>query len=111
MNRPPPTPLEPGKPAPWHFYTMRWGFRDVVTDRDGCSIVSNVAAACGPLLAAGPQLLHVLEQIAAIAVKGSAIQELALNAVESFREREGFTSVDWRPFKPAPRLRIVGNAS
>ena len=98
-------------PGPWQFHRHRYGFANVVTDRDGRYIVSSVPAECGPLLAAGPQLLETLDRIAAATEPGTPAHELAVGAVESFREREGMILADWRPYQPAPRLRVVGVAT
>ena len=45
-------------PGPWRFHVHRFGFRNVVTDRDGRYIVSGARGECGPLLVAGPRLLE-----------------------------------------------------
>jgi hypothetical protein len=62
------------------------------------------------LLAAAPQLLETLDRIAALTEPDTPAHELAVGAVESFREREGMILADWRPYQPAPRWRIVGVA-
>ncbi len=98
-------------PGPWQFHRHRYGFAHVITDRDGRYIVSSVPAECGPLLAAGPQLLVTLDRIAAATEPGTPAHELAVGAVESFREREGMILADWGPYQPTPRLQIVGVAS
>jgi hypothetical protein len=98
-------------PGPWQFHRHRYGFAHVVTDRDGRYIVSSVPAECGPLLAAGPQLLETLDRIAAATEPGTVPHELAVGAVESFREGEGIILADWRPYQPASPLRIVGVAA
>jgi hypothetical protein len=41
---------------------------------------------------------------------GTPAHELAVGAIESFREREGMILADWRPYQLAPRLRVVGIA-
>ena len=110
MDRQPTAP-ESRWPGPWRFYPHRWGFRNVIADRDERYIVSSVPAECGPLLAAGPSLLLALDKITAQTEPGSAAHETAVNAVESFREREAMMLVDWNPQPPAPRLRIVGVAT
>ncbi len=51
-------------PGPWQFHRHRYGFANVVTDRDGRYIVSSVPAECGPLPAAGPRSREALERIA-----------------------------------------------
>jgi hypothetical protein len=83
------------RPGPWRFYAHLWGFRNVIADRDGRYIVSSVPANCGPLLAAGPMLLSVLERVATQTAPGSPARETAVQALESFREQEGMTLVDW----------------
>src|SRR5579862_921259 len=93
-------------PGPWQFQSHRYGFANVITDRDGRYIVSSVSAECGSLLAAGPQLLETLDRIAAATELGSPAHELAVGAVESFREREGMILADWQPYQLAPRLRL-----
>ena len=109
MDRIPVTDLR--YPGPWQFHRHRYGFANVVTDRDGRYIVSSVPAEYGPLLAAGPQLLETLDRIATATEPGTPAHELAVGAVESFREREGMILADWRPYQPAPWLRVVGAAS
>lgn len=110
MDRP---PLEPDCqwPGPWRFHPHRFGFSNVIADRDGRYITSNIPAECGPLLAAGPSLLVALDKITTQTEPGSPAHETAVRAIESFREREGMTLVDWNPLTPAPRLRIVGVAT
>ena len=110
MDRPPTDPAHrwPGR---WRFYPHRWGFRNVIADRDERYIVSSVPAECGPLLAAGPSLLIALDKVAAQTEPGSPAHETAVNAIELFREREGMVLVDWNPQTPAPKLRIVGVAT
>ena len=98
------------RPGPWRFHAHLWGFTNAIADRDGRYIVSNVPANCGPLLAAGPTLLAALERVATQTTPGSPAHETAINAIESFREREGMALADWNPLTPAPRLRIVGVA-
>jgi len=94
-------------PGPWRFHQYCYGFSHVICDADGRIIASSVVAGDGPLMAAGPTLLHALKRIAAI--EGPA-HELAARAVEDFGEREGFVLADWNPYRPRPRLRIVGEA-
>src|SRR5689334_3955525 len=101
-------PTDEQRPGPWRFHAGLWGFRNVVADRDGRYIVSNVPANCGPLLAAGPALVAALERIAAITEPGSPAHHVAVNAVESFGEREAITLADWTPPAPVLRLRVVG---
>src|SRR6185369_15062558 len=97
--------------GPWRFHASLWGFRNVIADRDGRYIVSNVPANCGPLLAAGPALVAALERIATLTEPGSPAHETAVNAVETFREREATTLADWNPPAPARGLHIVGVAT
>ena len=92
-------------PGPWRF-----GFRNVIADRDGRYIVSNVPVNCGPLLAAGPTLVAVLERISTLTEPGTPAHETAVNAVESFHEREAITLADWNPPAAVRGLRIVGTA-
>jgi hypothetical protein len=63
------------------------------------------------LVAAAPQLLETLDRIAASTEPGAPAHELAVDAFESFREREGMILADWRPYQPAPRLRVAGIAT
>jgi len=95
-------------PGPWSFHQYLYGFSHVITDVDGRIIASSVNVHTGPLMAAGPTLLHALRQVAAI--EGPA-QDIAARAVEDFGEREGFVLSDWNPYRPRPRLRIIGEAS
>src|SRR6476619_4203922 len=111
MKRPAPGHDDSQRPGPSRFHANLWGFRNVVADRDGRYIVSNVPANCGPLLAAGPALVAALERVATQTEPGSPAHETAVNAMESFREREAMTLVDWNPLAPAPQLRIVGVAT
>lgn len=108
MDRPKPDLEDLHWLGPWRFYAHRYGFRNVVTDRDGRYLVSGVPVVCGPLLAAGPQLLDTLERITASSEPGTPVHELAVGTVESFREREGVVLADWRAYQPSPQLRIVG---
>ena len=94
--------------GPWSFHQYLYGFSHVICDADGRIIASSVVAAHGPLMAAGPTLLHALRRVAAIEGPG---QEIAARAVEDFGEREGFLLSDWDPHRPRPQLRIVGEAS
>ena len=94
--------------GPWCFHQYCYGFSHVICDADGRIIASSVVAGDGPLMAAGPTLLYALRRIAAI--EGPA-QELAARTVEDFGEREGFVLSDWNPYRPRPRLRIVGEAT
>ena len=72
---------------------------------------SPIVMIAGRLLAAGPQLLMALERVANVdRTWARRAHGIALNAVESFREREAMVLVDWNPSTPAPRLRIVGVA-
>jgi len=98
-------------PAPWRFHANLWGFRNVIADRDGRYIVANVPSNCGPLLAAAPTLIVALERIATLTDPGSPAHEAAVGALESFREREGITLVDWNAPAPARKLRIIGVAT
>jgi hypothetical protein len=92
-------------PGPWSFHQYRYGFSHVICDADGRIIASSVNVNAGPLLAAGPALLYALRQIAAVEGPG---QDIAARAFEDFGEREGFLLSDWDPYRPRPRLRIVG---
>lgn len=108
---PAPTEFGDRHPGPWSFHRYRWGFPNVIVDGAGGYIVSSVPASCGPLLAAGPSLLITLQRIAAAAPAGTEAHELAMGAVEAFREREGITLADWRAHGLPPRLRIAGVAT
>ena len=68
-------------------------------------------ANCGPLLAAGPALVAALERIASITPLDSPAHEIAVSAVESFREREAITLADWNPRALVRELRIVGTVT
>jgi hypothetical protein len=91
-------------PGPWSFHVRLYGLGHVVVDADRRYIVSNVPIGCGPLLAAGPELLNALERIAALTAPGTEAHEAATEAIESFREREAMVLVDWRP-EPAAASR------
>lgn len=64
----------------------------------------------GPLMAAAPLLLRALDRFAALTRSDSPVHELAVEAIEKFREREGILFADWRPDRSAPQLRTVGEA-
>ena len=102
-------------PGPWSFHVHLYGLRHVVVDSDRRYMVSNVPVGCGPLLAAGPELLAALDRIAATTPPGTEAHEIATSAIESFREREAMVLVDWRPGSIAParlrELRIAGVAT
>src|SRR4051812_3533276 len=96
---------------PWRFHAHRHGLRHVITDGEGRHLASNVPAPCGPLMAAAPELLIALERVVDVAPSGSPAHEVAITAVERFREQEGMALADWRYQSSPPRLRIVGTAS
>ncbi len=54
-------------PGPWRFYARRYNSEHVIVDADGRMMAVNVPAGSGPLLAAGPELLTVLERVAELA--------------------------------------------
>jgi hypothetical protein len=56
---------------------------------------------CGPLLAAGPTLLAVLEKIGAATPNDSPAHVMAVNALEPFRDYLNAT-------KPQPKERWLG---
>jgi len=47
-------------PGHWSFHQYLYGFSHVIFDADGRIIASSVVAGDGPLMAAGPTLLHAL---------------------------------------------------
>ena len=99
-------------PGLWTFYVRRYGLAHVVVDANGEPIASSVPAGCGPLLAAGPELLAALARVAQLTPAGSPAHEVAVDAFERFGEGEGIALADWKPAtgrRVAPR--IVGVAS
>ena len=100
-------------PGPWTFHVHRHGLRHVIVDADGCHMVANVPIGSGPLLAAAPELLASLERITECAEPGSEAHEIALEAIERFREREAMIVTDWVSGSKPPRsaLRVVGTAT
>jgi hypothetical protein len=100
-------------PGPWQFYARRWGLSHVILDANGSLIASCVPAGCGPMLAAGPELLDALRRVADMVPTGSAAYEAVVNALERFGEREGAVLADWKPTTAStrrPTLRIAGVA-
>ena len=100
-------------PGPWRFFVRRYNLTHVVTDATGSPIAISVPIGCGPMLAAGPELLDALRRVAELTPAGSTANEVAVNAIERFGECEGRVLADWIPGAAArrPKLRIAGVAA
>ena len=86
------------RPGPWSFHDHIYGLSNVVLDAESRHIASNVPRDCGPLLAAGPQLLERIARIERLVSIGSPAHTIAQGTLVEFAY--------WRP-----KLRIVGTAS
>jgi hypothetical protein len=83
------------RPGPWSFHDHIYGLSNVVLDAECRHIASNVPRDCGPLLAAGPELLERMWRISRVAPIGSAAHVIARRTLRDFDYRR-------------PTLRIVG---
>jgi hypothetical protein len=84
-------------PGPWRFFVRRYNLAHVVTDAAGSPIAIGVPVGCGPMLAAGPELLEALRRVAELTPAGSPANEVVVNALERFGESEGRVLADWKP--------------
>jgi hypothetical protein len=71
-------------PAPWTFHTHCYGLNNVVTDRLGRHLCANVTYGNGPVMAAAPAMVDLLNDI----LVGADLDHVRYRAAYKLREIE-----------------------
>ncbi len=91
----PPSSPETTTP-PWRFEPFIYGLRNVVLTASGSVLACNVPTTAGPLLAAAPSLLAVVERIAELSTDQDS-RKIAAAALERYHARQARVRDDGFP--------------